>query len=321
MMAKHVVLAGAAGFLGSHLAHRLLLGGYQVTGLDNFHTGRLRNLSHSMDHEAFHFIGHDIREAYIGKCDAVMNFACPASPPDYQANGIGTLKVNFQGTLNLLGLAKSSQASFFQASTSEIYGDPEVHPQVETYRGMVNPIGPRACYDEGKRVAEALTFEYQRQHGLAVKVVRIFNTYGPHMRPDDGRVVSNFIMQALRGENITIYGTGRQTRSFCYVDDLIEGIFRLFESGASVTGPMNIGNPVEFTIRELAELVIDVTGSKSTVINLPLPEDDPRQRCPDISFARQTLGWEPKTALREGIEKTVLYFDNILKQPENVQAA
>ena len=320
-MSKHVVLAGAAGFLGSHLAERLVQSGYKVTGLDNFYTGQATNLVYLMEHQAFGFVEHDIRQPFSTDCDAVVNFACPASPPAYQANAIGTLKINFHGALNLLGLAKASRATFFQASTSEIYGDPDLHPQTEIYRGAVNPIGPRACYDEGKRVAEALTFEYHRQHGLNVKVVRIFNTYGPRMRVDDGRVVSNFIVQALLGENITVYGDGSQTRSFCYVDDLIEGIFRLFRSDPSITGPMNIGNPVEFTIGELAQLVIDITGSNSKIIRRPLPEDDPRQRCPDISLARRDLGWEPTITLAEGLLKTTRYFDDVLRTRGKGQAA
>ncbi|TCU06828.1 UDP-glucuronic acid decarboxylase family protein [Rhizobium sullae] len=320
-MSKRVVLAGAAGFLGSHLAERLVQGGYTVTGLDNFHTGHAANLAGLMDNKSFSFVEHDIRLPFSANCDAVMNFACPASPPAYQANAIGTLKINFHGTLNLLGLAKAARGTFFQASTSEIYGDPELHPQTENYRGAVNPIGPRACYDEGKRVAEALTFEYRRQHKLDVKVVRIFNTYGPRMRVDDGRVVSNFIVQALLGENITVYGDGRQTRSFCYVDDLVEGIVRLFQSDPLITGPMNIGNPVEFTIGELAELVIAITGSTSKIIRRPLPEDDPRQRCPDISLARQHLDWEPKIALAEGLLKTIRYFEEVLRRSGKGQAA
>ena len=321
MMSKHVVLAGAAGFLGSHLAERLVQSGYKVTGLDNFHTGQAMNLANLMEHHAFSFVDHDVRQPFSIDCDAVVNFACPASPPAYQANAIGTLKINFHGALNLLGLAKASRATFFQASTSEIYGDPDLHPQTEIYRGAVNPIGPRACYDEGKRVAEALTFEYHRQHSLNVKVVRIFNTYGPRMRVDDGRVVSNFIVQALLGENITVYGDGSQTRSFCYVDDLIEGIFRLFRTDPSITGPMNIGNPVEFTIGELAKLVIDITGSTSKIISRPLPEDDPRQRCPDISLARRHLGWEPKIALAEGLLETTRYFDDVLRTRGKGRAA
>jgi UDP-glucuronate decarboxylase len=320
-MSRHVLLAGAAGFLGSHLAKRLLVSGYRVTGLDNLNTGQLRNMAGFIDHPEFRFVPHDIREAYAGPCDAVMNFACPASPPHYQANAIGTLKINFQGSLNLLGLAKASNATYFQASTSEVYGDPELHPQTEIYRGCVNPIGPRACYDEGKRVAEALAFEYWRQHRLSVKVIRIFNTYGPHMRPDDGRVVSNFIVQALRGEDLTIYGEGHQTRSFCYVDDLIDGIVAMFESDASITGPVNLGNPDEFTIRELADLVIEITGSRSAIIHRPLPEDDPRQRCPDISRARDDLGWQPRFKLREGLEKTIAYFDGLLAEENDIKAA
>jgi UDP-glucuronate decarboxylase len=312
-MPQHILLTGVSGFLGSHLAERLLDDGHRVTGLDNFSTGTRSNLTVLEDRDGFTFVEHDIRLPFIGRdVDIVVNFACPASPPAYQANPIGTLKINFQGTLNMLGLAKQTGARFFQASTSEVYGDPDVHPQPENYRGCVNTIGPRACYDEGKRVAEALVFEYHRQHGLDVKVVRIFNTYGPRMRPDDGRVVSNFIVQSLLGESITIYGDGRQTRSFCYVEDLIEGIVRFLYSAPSVIGPMNIGNPAEFSVRQLAELVIEITGSKSRIIERPLPEDDPRQRCPDISLARRTLDWEPRIALREGLIRTIEYFERRL---------
>lgn len=312
-MSKHILLTGVSGFLGSHLAERLLDDGHRVIGLDNFSTGMRSNLAALEKRDGFKLLEHDIRLPFVGSdLDFVINFACPASPPAYQANPIGTLKINFQGALNMLGLAKQTGARFFQASTSEVYGDPDVHPQPETYRGCVNVIGRRACYDEGKRAAEALVFEYHRQHGLDVKVVRIFNTYGPRMRPDDGRAVSNFIVQSLLGKDITIHGHGRQTRSFCYVDDLIEGIVRFLYSAPSVTGPMNIGNPTEVSIRQLAELVIEITGSKSRIVERPLPEDDPRQRCPDISLARRTLDWEPRIALREGLIRTIEYFESRL---------
>jgi len=322
-MSKHILLTGAAGFLGSHLAERLVADGHRVTGVDNFATGTRRNLAALEGRDGFTFREHDVRLPFIAGSDfdIVLNFACPASPPAYQANAIGTLKINFQGTLNMLGLAKHCGALFFQASTSEVYGDPDVHPQPESYRGNVNPMGPRACYDEGKRVAEALAFDYHRQHGLAVKVVRIFNTYGPRMRADDGRVVSNFIVQALLGQDITLYGDGRQTRSFCYVNDLVEGIVRFVYSPPSVTGPMNIGSPSEFTVRQLAELVVEITGSKSRIIERPLPEDDPRQRCPDISLARRTLDWEPRIALREGLTRTIEYFDSELASEGTGRAA
>jgi len=313
-MARRVLLTGAAGFVGSHLADRLLEAGHEVTGLDNFLTGSRHNLRHLRDHPRFDFVRHDVRNAFWGEFDTVMNFACPASPPFYQANAIGTLKINFQGTLNMLGLAKRTSARFVQASTSEVYGDPEEHPQKESYRGAVNPIGPRACYDEGKRVAEALTFEYVRQHGLDAKVVRIFNTYGPRMNPNDGRVVSNFIVQALRGEDITLYGDGSQTRSFCYVSDLVEGLMRMLESGPGFTGPVNLGNPTEFTIRRLAELVIGMTGSRSKIVTRPLPEDDPRQRRPDIALAREKLGWQPTVPLEEGLSRTIAWFEAELRE-------
>jgi UDP-glucuronate decarboxylase len=321
-MSQHILLTGVSGFLGSHLAERLLDDGHRVTGLDNFSTGTRSNLAALEDRQGFAFHEHDIRLPFIGGgFDIVLNFACPASPPAYQANAIGTLKINFQGTLNMLGLAKQSGALFFQASTSEVYGDPDIHPQPESYRGCVSTIGPRACYDEGKRAAEALVFEYHRQHGLDVKVVRIFNTYGPRMRADDGRVVSNFIVQAILGRDITIYGDGRQTRSFCFVDDLIEGIVRFLNSAPSVTGPMNIGSPAEFTVRQLAELVVELTGSKSRIIERPLPEDDPKQRCPDISLARQTLDWEPRIALRQGLTRTIEYFEDELASAGEGRAA
>jgi UDP-glucuronate decarboxylase len=306
------LIAGAAGFLGSHLADRLLSGGHAVTGIDSFLTGRPENIAHLEGSGGFAFEKHDILKPYVGRFDWIFNLACPASPPFYQKDPVGTARICFNGTDNLLALALGNGARYFQASTSEVYGDPDMHPQPESYRGNVNPIGPRACYDEGKRVAETLCFDYRRQFGADIKVARIFNTYGPRMNPDDGRVVSNFIVQALRGEDITIYGDGRQTRSFCYADDLIDGFVRLMESPETVAGPVNLGNPGEFTMRELAEIVIELTGSKSKLASRPLPEDDPKQRRPDISEAKHLLGWEPKIALRDGLSRTIAYFDGEL---------
>ena len=309
-----VLVTGAAGFLGSHLCDRLLAEGHTVRGIDNFLSGRAENIGHLSGHERFSFEAHDVVKPYDGAFDWIFNLACPASPPHYQLDPVGTARICFMGADNLLALAQRNGARFFQASTSEVYGDPEVHPQPETYRGAVNPIGPRACYDEGKRAAETLCFDYHRAHGVDIKVARIFNTYGPRMNPDDGRVVSNFIVQALRGQDITIYGNGEQTRSFCFVDDLIEGFIKLMESPKGVTGPVNIGNPGEFTIRELAEIVIEMTGAKSRLAARPLPQDDPRQRRPDITLAKNLLGWEPKINLRAGLVKTIAYYETELQR-------
>jgi dTDP-glucose 4,6-dehydratase len=303
-----LLVTGAAGFLGSHLVDRLLADGHHVVGMDNLVTGSAVNLAHLADHPRFRFVNHNVSQyiAFHGPLDGILHFASPASPVDYLQLPIQTLKVGALGTHNALGLAMAKGARFMLASTSEVYGDPEVHPQPESYWGHVNPIGPRGVYDEAKRFAEALTMAYHRSHALDTRIVRIFNTYGPRMRPSDGRVVSNFIMQALRGEPLTIYGDGRQTRSFCYVDDLVEGIVRLFERGTSE--PINVGNPGEFTVRQLADLVRAVTGSASPIVSRPLPVDDPRVRCPDISRARAVLEWEPRVPLEEGIRRTADYF-------------
>ncbi|MEW5729419.1 MAG: UDP-glucuronic acid decarboxylase family protein [Pseudomonadota bacterium] len=305
---KRVLVTGGAGFLGSHLCERLLADGADVLCVDNFFTGAKDNIAHLMGNPYFELIRHDVTFPLYLEVDEIYNLACPASPIHYQRDPVQTTKTSVHGAINMLGLAKRVKAKIFQASTSEVYGDPEVHPQTEDYRGSVNPIGPRACYDEGKRCAETLFFDYHRQHGLRIKVARIFNTYGPRMHPDDGRVVSNFIMQALEGRPITIYGDGSQTRSFCYVDDLIEGFIRLMNASDDVTGPVNLGNPVEMTIRELAETVIAMTGSRSELIFRPLPTDDPLQRQPNIGLARSALGWEPKVSLAQGLERTIDYF-------------
>lgn len=307
-----ILVTGGAGFLGSHLCDRLLDQGHEVICLDNFFTGSKRNVEHLLPHPGFELIRHDVIQPILLEVDRIYNLACPASPVHYQYNAVKTLKTSVMGAINMLGLAKRVKARILQASTSEVYGDPEVHPQREDYWGHVNPIGIRSCYDEGKRVAETLFFDYHRQNKVDIRVMRIFNTYGPRMHPDDGRVVSNFIVQALRGEDITVYGDGSQTRSFCYVSDLLEGMMRLMEH-PSMTGPVNIGNPGEFTILQLAEEVISMTGSKSKIVRLPLPSDDPRQRQPDISLAKKELGWEPKIALREGLTSTIAYFDALLK--------
>jgi UDP-glucuronate decarboxylase len=305
---KRVMVTGGAGFLGSHLIDRLLDQGHDVLCVDNLFTGSKENIEHLRGHPHFEFMRHDVTFPLFVEVDEIYNLACPASPVHYQHDPVQTTKTSVHGAINMLGLAKRLGAKILQASTSEVYGDPAVHPQKEDYWGHVNPIGPRSCYDEGKRCAETLFFDYHRQHRLPIKVMRIFNTYGPRMHPADGRVVSNFIVQALRGEPITIYGDGSQTRSFCYVDDLIEGMIRLMETGPDVTGPINIGNPGEFTIRELATKVIDMTGSRSQLVEEPLPADDPRQRRPDISLAREKLGWEPGVALDEGLSHTIDYF-------------
>jgi UDP-glucuronate decarboxylase len=306
------LVTGAAGFLGSHLCDALIAHGHDVVGLDNYFTGRKENVAHLLRNPRFEMVSHDVKQPYWGEFELIYHLACPASPPFYQQNAISTAKVSFLGSLNVLGLAKRTGARILHASTSEIYGDPLEHPQRESYLGNVNPIGPRACYDEGKRIAEALFFDYRRQHGVDIKVVRIFNTYGPRMNPHDGRVVSNFIVQALNGEDITIYGSGDQTRSFCYVDDLIDGIRLAMDAPKGFAGPVNLGNPDEFTIGELAELVIEITGSRSKIVTRPLPEDDPTRRCPDISLARATLGWEPKVKLREGLVRTVASLEKEL---------
>lgn len=305
---KRILVTGGAGFLGSHLCERLVNEGNDVICVDNLFTGTKENIYHLMENPYFEFIRHDVTNPLYVEIDQIYNLACPASPIHYQYNPIKTTKTSVVGALNMLGLAKRTNARILQASTSEIYGDPEVHPQPEAYRGCVNTIGPRSCYDEGKRVAETLFFDYHRKHQVDIKVMRIFNTYGPRMHPNDGRVVSNFIMQALQGENITIYGNGEQTRSFCYVDDLIDGMIRMMNSRDGFTGPVNIGNPGEFTMKQLAYKVIELTGSKSQLIYQPLPQDDPTQRQPIIELARQELGWEPKIPLEEGLIKTIEYF-------------
>jgi UDP-glucuronate decarboxylase len=308
-----ILVTGGAGFIGSHLCERLLAEGHDVLCVDNFYTGTKRNIAHLLSNPYFEVIRHDITFPLYIEMDEVFNLACPASPVHYQNDPVQTTKVSVHGSINMLGLAKRLRTPILQASTSEVYGDPSVHPQMETYWGNVNPIGPRACYDEGKRCAETLFFDYHRQHNLEIKVARIFNTYGPRMHPNDGRVVSNFVVQALKGNPITVYGDGQQSRSFCYVDDLVDGLVRLMRSDRSVTGPINLGNPIEFTILELAELVLEMTGSKSRIERKPLPVDDPRQRQPDISLARDHLGWEPTVPLEDGLRRTVDYFDDLLK--------
>ena len=315
-----ILITGAAGFLGSHLCERFLGEGHEVVGMDNFITGNPDNIAHLFGNKRFRFVEHDVTEyIYVeGPLDGVLHFASPASPVDYLEQPIPTLKVGSLGTHKALGLAKAKGARFLLASTSEVYGDPQVHPQTEEYWGHVNPVGPRGVYDEAKRFAEAMTMAYHRFHGVPTRIVRIFNTYGPRMRPGDGRVVSNFIVQALRGDPISIYGDGSQTRSFCFADDLVEGIFRLFHSERAE--PTNIGNPGEFTVRELAEIVIRMTGSRSTLSFLPLPQDDPRQRKPDITVAREVLGWEPRVALEQGLERTIPYFRASLKRDEDSSA-
>ena len=311
---QRILVTGGAGFLGSHLCDRLIAQGHDVLCVDNFFTGTKQNIAHLLDHPRFELTRHDVTFPLYVEVDQIYNLACPASPVHYQHDPVQTTKTSVHGGINMLGLAKRLRAKIFQASTSEVYGDPSVHPQVESYWGNVNPIGIRSCYDEGKRCAETLFFDYHRQHALQIKVARIFNTYGPRMHPNDGRVVSNFIVQALKGEDITIYGEGQQTRSFCYASDLIEGFLKLMATGPEVTGPVNLGNPGEFTIRQLAELVIELTGSASQLVFKPLPADDPMQRQPDIALARAKLGWEPTVQLREGLGQTIAYFDQLLSQ-------
>ena len=313
---KRILITGGAGFLGSHLSERLLNEGHEVLCLDNFFTGTKANVAHLLDNPYFELIRHDVTFPLYVEVDEIYNLACPASPIHYQHDPVQTTKTSVHGAINMLGLAKRTGARIFQASTSEVYGDPLVHPQTEDYWGHVNPIGYRSCYDEGKRCAETLFFDYRRQHNLSIKVARLFNTYGPRMHPNDGRVVSNFVVQALKGEPITIYGDGNQTRSFCYVDDMIEAFVRLMGCPDNVTGPMNLGNPGEFTIRELAEQVIEMTGSKSELAFHPLPQDDPKQRQPEISLAKKELGWEPQVRLREGLAPTIAYFDAMLRNGE-----
>ena len=307
-----VLVTGGAGFLGSHLCAQLLATGHEVLCVDNFYTGRRANIAPLLAQPGFEVLRHDICFPLYVEVDEIYNLACPASPVHYQIDPVQTTKTSVHGSINMLGLAKRVKAKILQASTSEVYGDPLEHPQKETYWGHVNPVGPRSCYDEGKRCAETLFFDYYRQHRLRIKVARIFNTYGPHMHPEDGRVVSNFIVQALRGEDLTVYGEGQQTRSFCYVDDLINGLMALMQTSDQIVGPINIGNPGEYTILQLAEMILKLVGGRSTIVFKPLPQDDPTQRKPDITLARQTLGWEPKVPLAEGLERTVAYFRTLL---------
>jgi UDP-glucuronate decarboxylase len=315
---QRILVAGGAGFLGSHLCERLLAQGAEVVCIDNFFTGTRRNIEHLLDNKRFELIRHDITFPLYLEVDQIYNLACPASPIHYQHDPVQTTKTSVHGAINLLGLAKRVKAKILQASTSEVYGDPDVHPQNEDYWGRVNPIGLRSCYDEGKRCAETLFFDYWRQHKLGIKVARIFNTYGPRMHPNDGRVVSNFIMQALLGNDITIYGDGLQTRSFCYVDDLVDGLVRLMQTSESVTGPINLGNPNEFSMLQLASMVIDMTGSRSRIVHRPLPEDDPRQRRPDITRAKEYLSWTPHTELKEGLALTIAHFETFVSKKSYV---
>ena len=312
LTAKRVLVTGGAGFLGSHLCERLVTAGDEVLCVDNFFTGRRGNVAHLLDKPNFELIRHDVTFPLFVEVDEIYNLACPASPVHYQHDPVQTTKTSVHGAINMLGLAKRLRAKILQASTSEVYGDPAQHPQQEEYWGNVNPIGPRSCYDEGKRCAETLFFDYHRQHGLEIKVMRIFNTYGPRMHPNDGRVVSNFVMQALRGDPITLFGDGGQTRSFCFVDDLLDGMIALMATGPEVTGPVNVGNPGEFTIRELAEVIVEMTGSKSEIVFEPLPADDPKQRRPDITKAQSILGWNPSISLEQGLAPTIDYFRNLI---------
>jgi UDP-glucuronate decarboxylase len=311
---KRVLVTGGAGFLGSHLCERLVRDGHDVLCVDNFFTGQKDNIAHLLSNPHFEMLRHDVTFPLYLELDEIYNLACPASPIHYQFDPVQTTKTSVVGAINMLGLAKRTKSKIFQASTSEVYGDPTVHPQTEDYRGNVNPLGPRACYDEGKRCAETLFFDYNRQHKLRIKVARIFNTYGPRMHPNDGRVVSNFIVQALKGEDITVYGDGLQTRAFCYVEDLIDGVVRMMASPDDVTGPINLGNPHEIPVRELAERVIDLIGARSQIVHRPLPQDDPLQRCPDIARAQQMLGWRPRVGLDEGLRETITYFDRMLNK-------
>jgi UDP-glucuronate decarboxylase len=312
LVRKRVLVTGGAGFLGSHLCARLVADGHEVLCVDNFFTGRRDNILPLIGNPHFELLRHDVTFPLYVEVDEIYNLACPASPVHYQFDPVQTTKTSVVGAVNMLGLAKRTHAKILQASTSEVYGDPTVHPQPESYWGHVNPLGPRACYDEGKRCAETLFFDYHRQHGVRIKVARIFNTYGPHMRPDDGRVVSNFIVSALRGEELMLYGAGTQTRAFCYVDDMVDGLLRLMQSGDAVTGPVNLGNPHEISVRELAEQVVALTGSRARIVHRPLPQDDPRQRCPDISYARSLLGWQPAVPLEDGLQRTIRYFAALL---------
>jgi len=318
---KRILVTGGAGFLGSHLCERLLADGHEVLCVDNYFTGSRHNIIHLMDNPDFELLRHDITWPLYVEVDQIYNLACPASPVHYQFDPVQTTKTSVLGAINMLGLAKRLRVRILQASTSEVYGDPDVHPQPEDYRGNVNTTGPRACYDEGKRCAETLFFDYHRQHGLPIKVARIFNTYGPRMHPNDGRVVSNFIVQALQGRPLTIYGDGSQTRSFCYVDDLIDGFVRFMDTPGEATGPLNLGNPGEFTIRELAEMIIRLTNSGSKIIRKPLPQDDPKQRRPDIARAKALLHWEPRVRLEDGLKRTIAYFDRALERRELPRAA
>lgn len=313
MHTQRILVTGGAGFVGSHLCDRLLATGAEVLCVDNYYTGSRLNVAQNLSNPRFELLRHDVTMPLYVEVDQIYNLACPASPVHYQFDPVQTTKTSVHGAINMLGLAKRVKAKILQASTSEVYGDPTIHPQVESYWGNVNPIGLRSCYDEGKRCAETLFFDYWRQHKLRIKVARIFNTYGPRMHPNDGRVVSNFIVQALKGEDITLYGDGNQTRSFCYVDDLVDGLIRLMNTGDEVTGPINLGNPVEFTMKQLAELVLELTGSPSTIVHRPLPSDDPRQRQPDITLAKQALDWTPTAPLKVGLMKTIEYFDGLLK--------
>ena len=313
MHTQRILVTGGAGFVGSHLCERLLETGAEVLCVDNYYTGSRQNVAQNLTNPRFELLRHDVTMPLYVEVDQIYNLACPASPVHYQFDPVQTTKTSVHGAINMLGLAKRVKAKILQASTSEVYGDPSIHPQVESYWGNVNPIGIRSCYDEGKRCAETLFFDYWRQHRLRIKVARIFNTYGPRMHPNDGRVVSNFIVQALKGEDITLYGDGAQTRSFCYVDDLVDGLIRLMNTDDEVTGPINLGNPVEFTMRQLAELVVELTGSKSDLVHRPLPSDDPRQRQPDITLAKQVLDWTPTAPLKVGLMRTIEYFDGLLK--------
>ena len=311
---KRILVTGGAGFLGSHLCERLCAQGHDVLCVDNYFTGRKANIAGLLQEANFEAMRHDVTHPLFVEVDEIYNLACPASPIHYQFDPVQTTKTSVIGAINMLGLAKRVKAKILQTSTSEVYGDPTLHPQPESYRGNVNPIGPRACYDEGKRCAETLFFDYHRQHNMRIKVVRIFNTYGPRMHPNDGRVVSNFIVQALKNEQITLYGDGSQTRAFCYVDDMVEGFLRMMDTPDAMTGPMNLGNPVETSVAELAQLIVELTGARSTIVHRPLPIDDPIQRCPDISQARRVLDWEPQTPLRPGLQRTIAYFDKLLTE-------